>query len=89
MKLQPGMTVGELITELETFDPDVEVKFTYPSGNYTQDEIACSPYSVEEGNVRYSEYTRSYVVMTDEYEDRYVEGTDEEESILRNICLIM
>jgi hypothetical protein len=83
------MTVEELIRELETFDPDAEVKFTYPSHNHSQDEIACSPYSVEEGNVKFSNYCQAYIVMTDEYEERYIEGTDEEENIIRNVCLIM
>jgi hypothetical protein len=83
------MTVEELITELETFDPDAIVKFTYPSGNHTQDEIACSPYSVEEGNVIYSDYCQAYITMSEEYEEKYVTDEEDEEKVIRNICLIM
>lgn len=82
------MTVEELITELETFDPDAIVKFTYPSHNHTQDEIASSPYSVEEGNVIYSDYCQGYIVMDSDYEEKYVDE-DNEDQVLRDICLIM
>jgi hypothetical protein len=81
------MTVGELIAELETFDENDIVMFTWPSGNHTQDEMATSPDMVEHGNVRWSEYCRSHVVMTEDYEEKW-EPDDEEEGIKRDVCLI-
>lgn len=46
-----GMTVAELITELEMYDPDMEVRFTQPTHNYWREIQAQTIDYVDEGFV--------------------------------------
>jgi len=52
------MTVNELKELLEQFDGDMEVKFSYPFGDYWNTQVAADIENVEEGYVKYSDYHR-------------------------------
>lgn len=60
------MKVKQLIEELETFDPEGEVYFTYNYGDYWQTCVAKSPDYLEDGQVEWSEYHRMFNVVEDE-----------------------
>jgi hypothetical protein len=61
------MTVQELIHELQDFDPEMEVMFAYPSGDYWRTTLASepSPRGISEGEVVYSDYHRTNKVSED------------------------
>ena len=63
------MTVKELISTLEDFDPNMEVKFAYNFGDYWKTEVASNVRRVDEGQIRYSEYHRMDKVVDDEDDD--------------------
>jgi hypothetical protein len=61
------MTVAELIEYLEEQDQTLEVKFSYPSGDYWRTQVAKDIEEVETGLVEYSDYHRlDKVVDNDE-----------------------
>ena len=63
------MTVNELKEILEQFDGEMEVQFTYQSGDYWRTQVAANICSAEEGYVKYSDYHRMNKVDEDEDED--------------------
>jgi len=63
------MTVKELISTLEDFDPNMEVKFAYNFGDYWKTEVASNVRRVDEGTVKYSSYHRMDKVVDDEEDD--------------------
>lgn len=63
------MTVKELISTLEDFDPSMEVKFAYNFGDYWKTEVASNVRRVDEGTVKYSSYHRMDKVVDDEDDD--------------------
>jgi hypothetical protein len=61
------MTVAELIEYLQEQDQTLEVKFSYPSGDYWRTQLAKDIEEVETGLVEYSDYHRmDKVVDNDE-----------------------
>lgn len=63
------MRVQDLIDELETFDPNAEVVFSYGYGDYWSTTVAATPERVSEGHVVYSAYhQQDKVVELDEDE---------------------
>jgi hypothetical protein len=62
------MTVQELIEELQDFDPQMEVKFSYNFGDYWRTQVASNISRVNEEQVQYSSYHRMDKI-TDEDED--------------------
>jgi len=61
------MTVAELIEYLQEQDQTLEVKFSYPSGDYWRTQVAKDIEEVETGLVEYSDYHRmDKVVNNDE-----------------------
>ena len=63
------MTVNELKEYLEQFDGEMEVKFSYNSGDYWRTQVAKDISDVEEGYVKYSDYHRMDQIDEDEDED--------------------
>ena len=63
------MTVRELIERLKQENPDDEVHYSYSSGDYWGTTISREVESVELGQVKYSEYHRTYKVVEDEFEE--------------------
>lgn len=62
------MKVKQLISELETFDPEDEVYFVYNYGDYWQTYVAATLDYLEDGQVTWSEYHRMFQVVEDEQE---------------------
>ena len=63
------MTVRELIERLQQENPDDEVHYSYSSGDYWGTVISREVDSVRLGQVKYSEYHRTYKVVEDECYD--------------------
>jgi hypothetical protein len=63
------MTVNELKEYLEQFDGEMEVKFSYNSGDYWRTQVAKDISDVEEGYVKHSDYHRMDQIDEDEDED--------------------
>ena len=66
------MTVEELISELEQFDPNMEVKFAYNYGDYWRTQVAANINNVEEGQVNYSSYHNMDRVSVEEHDDERI-----------------
>jgi len=66
------MTVAELIEYLEEQDQTLEVKFSYPSGDYWRTQVAKDIEEVETGLVEYSDYHRMDKVVDEEDEGTLV-----------------
>jgi len=60
------MTVGELIEQLQCYDPEMPVKFLYPAGDYWRNTIAKTPCEVAENMLEYSAYHDSDVLMKED-----------------------
>jgi len=56
------MTVKKLIEELQICDPEAAVRFVYNYGDRGNSQVAAEVQSVEDGDVRYSEYFSDFVV---------------------------
>ena len=69
------MKVRELIERLQQENPDDEVHHSYSSGDYWGTVLSSEVDSVQVGQVRYSEYHRTYKVVED---DRYDEEDTED-----------
>ncbi len=59
------MRVSELIDLLGNFDPDMEVAFGYPSGDYWHSQLAQTPFDAEIRGVVYSDYHSRDKVVSD------------------------
>lgn len=76
------MRVKELMEELENFDPESEVVFSYNYGDYWNTAVAAPAEYIDEGTVTYSEYHR---------QDKVVEMNDDEtdsDGRVRNVVII-
>lgn len=65
------MKVSELIAELECFDEDAEVHFSFTAGDYWKTQLAPKVRSVTNGTVQYTTYHQG---------DKLVDSDDIEES---------
>lgn len=54
------MTVQELMEELKYLDPNMEVRFTVPTGDYWRHVKAKSIATVEQTEIEFSEYLDEY-----------------------------
>jgi hypothetical protein len=64
------MKVSELIAELECFDEDAEVHFSYVAGDYWRTQLAPKIRSVSNGTVQYTIYHQGdKIVESDDSED--------------------
>lgn len=63
------MTVDELIQELQQFDGDMEVEFAYDYGDYAGRVVAHKISDVDIEEVKYSDYTRTDVVVFNDNND--------------------
>jgi hypothetical protein len=66
MREPNGWTVERLIEYLEECDPEAKVLFAYSSGDYWGSEVASEPDEVIEDQVVWSEYHRTWKVVSDE-----------------------
>lgn len=76
------MRVKDLIDELENFDPESEVVFSYNYGDYWNTTVAAPAEYIDEGTVVFSEYHR---------QDKVVEMADDEmdsDGRVRNVVII-
>ncbi len=76
------MRVKDLIEELENFDPESEVVFSYGYNDYWNTTVAAPAEYIDEGQVTYSEYHR---------QDKGVELDDDEmdsDNRIRNVVII-
>jgi hypothetical protein len=56
--LESGLTVEELIEELQSMDPESRVVFAYNYGDHGRTEVAEVVTTIDEGAVEWSEYHR-------------------------------
>ncbi|MBM4179630.1 MAG: hypothetical protein FJ211_09925 [Ignavibacteria bacterium] len=76
------MRVKDLIEELENFDPDSEVVFSYDYGDYWDTIVAAPAERIDQGFVTYSAYHQ---------QDKVVEMRDDEmdsDGPVRNVVII-
>ena len=59
------MTVKELIEELQGFDGDMEVKFSYNSGDYWRTTLAEDICQIDTHYVKYSSYHRTNKLISE------------------------
>lgn len=72
------MKVKELVEILQKFDPEHEVYFQYPSGDYWRHVLAGSVDNVEIGGIEWSEYHRQFKVLEPDPGGGAYNLTDEE-----------
>jgi hypothetical protein len=78
------MKVKDLIAELECFDEDAEVHFSYTSGDYWRTELAPKVRTVMNGCVQYTTYHQGdKIVYPDDMED-----AEDEEFPVRKVVVI-
>lgn len=77
------MTVQELIDELSSYDPDMEIKFVYDSGDYWKTELAGGIDTIEEGNVAYSSYHQTHAVVNEKWDEDDQDGDVERVLLLK------
>ena len=72
------MTVRELIDELESYDENMAVMFSYDSRDYLHSIICTSPSEVSEAKVEWSDYHNAYKYKgdTDDFYDNEEEESD-------------
>lgn len=63
------MTVEQVISELEQFPMDMEVKFSYNFGDYWKTEVASDINSIDVKLVKYSSYHNMDKIAEDEEDD--------------------
>ena len=56
------MTVAELKNELENYDDNMEVMYSYDYGDVNRTHVACEIRFIYESPVEYSEYHRLYKI---------------------------
>jgi hypothetical protein len=76
------MKVSELIAELECYDEDTEVHFSYTSGDYWRTQLAPKVRSVSNGTVQYATYHQGDKIVESHEDD------GEEEFPVRNVVVI-
>lgn len=69
------MKVSDLIKELQAMDPDAQVHFRYPSGDYWRTTLAPAVTVVDEGRVAYSQYHNKDALIDED--DGAFENADE------------
>lgn len=78
------MKVSELIAELQCYDEDAEVHFSYTSGDYWRTQLAPKVRTVMNGTVQYTTYHQGdKIVESDEIED-----SEDEEFPVRRVVVI-
>lgn len=83
------MTVEDLIAELQNLDPKLPVVFSYNYGDHCQSIVAELVKTVDEGQVRYSDYHRMLaVVPVDEEEDTSGEVDESNSDKKRDVVVI-
>ena len=75
------MKIKELINELKCFDEDMEIMFSYPSGDYLGRILAKEPSNFYEQRVKWSEYHNSYQHI-DNDDDNYYEDDDDNSKLV-------
>jgi hypothetical protein len=68
------MRVKDLIEELENFDPNSEVVFSYGYGDYWNTTVAAAAEYIDEGHVVWSEYHRQDKVVEMEEDEMDSDG---------------
>lgn len=63
------MTVQELINQLQQFDPNMEVKFSYNYGDYWRTQVADDISAISSNQVKYSSYHKTDKVIERDYEE--------------------
>jgi hypothetical protein len=76
------MTVKELIERLSSENPDEEVYFSYPSGDYWGTTCANEVSCVDTGQVKWSEYHGTYNIANEDYNDEYDDPEDLKPAII-------
>ena len=67
------MTVGELIEDLKSFDPNMKIHFSFNYGDYSRTVVAPEVGTVRKARVKYSGYHEmNRVVDSDEESERDV-----------------
>lgn len=77
-RLEGCFTVRELIEQLENCDPDLPVFFAYPAGDYWKNTLAGSVENLEEKQITWSEYHRTFKVPS---EDRDMDDEEKEDAV--------
>ena len=75
---QQSMTVGELIEQLQEFDSNMPVKFSYDYGDYWHTEVAPNIQNVETRYIKYSSYHHMDMIDKEENDD-----------IVENECVVI
>jgi hypothetical protein len=74
------MTVGQLKELLGDQNDDQEIRFEVPTNNYWRNVKAIDINRIEEVQIKFSEYTKSYII---------VEESDEESEKEYKTCLLI
>lgn len=69
-------TVQDLIDELQSMDPNLEVRFTYNYGDHWRTQVAEKVRSIDMGIVQYSDYHRMDKVVEPDWDNE--DGDDVE-----------
>ena len=80
------MRVKELIEELENFDPESEVMFSYGYGDYWRTTVAAPAEYIDEGLVTYSAYHQQDKVV--EMDDDETDSDAEQDGRVRQVVII-
>jgi len=78
------MKVLELITELECYDEDTEVHFSYTSGDYWRTQLAPKVRTVSNGTVQYATYHQGDKIV----HAAEIEEDEDEEFPVRKVVVI-
>lgn len=74
-----SLTVRELITQLEQFGDDMEVRFTYNYGDYWKTTVAADVRNVDTGHVKHSDYHQMDAVVDMNEEQQMLDEAREED----------
>lgn len=77
------MNVKTLIEQLRQHDPEMEVRFAYPLGDYGRNTAAAEPSNVEVGEAVKSGHLADFILL-DEEDDR-----DDFDTRERHTCVII
>jgi hypothetical protein len=78
------MKVSELIAELECYDEDAEVHFSYTSGDYWRTQLAPKVRSVFNGTVQYTTYHQGDKIV----DAAEIEEDEDEDHPVRKVVII-
>lgn len=70
------MKVQDLIDELKSFDPEMEVHFAYNYGDHWRTTVAPRVGNITEGTVEFSDYHRMDKLLEEDYDDEDGCGDD-------------